>query len=117
MSKTKKKWKENQENMQEDDEINQGKYMTIKLYKWRKQRKKKKIKIHRIYEQEWTKEAQAIKEPMREMGQIENNNQPTKIENNWSGTHNRYKRIRSEQRKRKRYEIRKRRSCSKQSND
>ena len=71
MSKTKKKWKENQENMQTDDEINQRKCMTIKLYTWRKQRKKK-TKIHRIYEQEWTKEAQAIREPIREMGQNRN---------------------------------------------
>ena len=28
------------------------------------------------------KKPRAVKEPMREMGQIETNNQPTKIENN-----------------------------------
>ena len=41
MSKTmKKKWKENQEYTQANDEITQRKYMTINLYTWRKQRKK-----------------------------------------------------------------------------
>ena len=40
MSKTKKKQKENQEYTQENDEITQTKYITIKLYTWRKQRKK-----------------------------------------------------------------------------
>ena len=46
-------------------------------------KKNNKIKIHRIYEQEWTKEAQEMKEPIREMGQkIETNNQPIKVENN-----------------------------------
>jgi len=72
MPKTKKKWKENQEYTQENDEITQRKYMTINLYTWRKQRKKNKIKIHRIYEHDWTKEAQEMKEPIREMGQNRN---------------------------------------------
>ena len=49
MSKTKKKWKENQENMQTDDEINQRKCMTIKLYTWRKQRKKESKNTQSIW--------------------------------------------------------------------
>ena len=69
--KMRKNEKENQEYTQENDEMIQTKYITIKLYTWRKQRKKEK-KIHRIYEQEWTKEAQEMKEPIREMGQNRN---------------------------------------------
>ena len=38
----------------------------------KKTKKKKKVKIHRVYEQEWTKEAQEMKEPIREMGQNRN---------------------------------------------
>ena len=42
MPKTKKKWKENQEYTQENDEITQTKYITIKLYTWKKTKKKRK---------------------------------------------------------------------------
>ena len=41
--------KENQEYTQEDDEITQGKYMTIKLYTWRKQRKKENKNTQNIW--------------------------------------------------------------------
>ena len=49
MSKTKEKWKENQEYTQEDDEITQTKYITIKLYTWRKQRKKQNKNTQNIW--------------------------------------------------------------------
>ena len=117
MPKTKKKWKENQEYTQENDEITQTKYITIKLYTWRKQRKKENKNAQNIWTELDQRSPEQSKNQWGKWAKIETNNQPTKIENNWSRTHNRYKRMRSEQRKRKRYEIRKRRSCSKQSND
>ena len=49
MSKTKKKWKENQEYTQENDEITQTKYITIKLYTWKKQRKKENKNAQNIW--------------------------------------------------------------------
>ena len=49
ISKTKKKWKENQEYTQENDEITQTKYITIKLYTWRKQRKKENKNTQNIW--------------------------------------------------------------------
>ena len=54
--------------------------MTIKLYTCRKQGKNK-IKIHRKYEQECTKEAQSSQRTNEKTGQIETNNQPMKIKN------------------------------------
>ena len=44
-----KKWKENQEYTQENDEITQTKYITIKLYTWRKQRKKENKNAQNIW--------------------------------------------------------------------
>ena len=59
--------KKNQEYTQENDERTQTKYMTIKLYICRKQRRKQKIHRKNI-DRNVPKRPRAVKEPIRNMG-------------------------------------------------